>query len=466
MDAVLAAAPGEGLQTRELVSTYFDTPDGALSERHMSLRLRKADAGPAIQTFKCGQGLSRQELEWPAPDGLDRTHPGLRDLLKGSVRKALAPAFTVTINRRQRTLNFRESQIELALDQGQARRGDQSRHICEVELELKAGLSADLFELARQLSQAAPLRLSFLGKASQGQLLVQPAVTFSQETAPVITRDTSPQDAFQALARRALVDLALHAEAYSDQSSARALHALRVSARHLKSYLTTFSPLLQEVGAKAMRRHINWLLQVTAEARNIDVFTQVYGQAGAPNSLAEALKSAAHLAHAKTQGALASKRFRDLLLDLAAWVETDAWRIASEKPPLGRLRPFAKKCLDRALKALRRRAGDLRSQDADARHQVRLKIKRLRYILEAFAPLFATKGANGYLKALKTIQSDLGDLNDAAVAWGLIEALGLDQDIPQSRDLVQARIEALEARLPSTNRKLASLLRQPGPWSI
>ncbi|OYU68837.1 MAG: hypothetical protein CFE28_01805 [Alphaproteobacteria bacterium PA2] len=468
LDAVLAAAPGEGLQTRDLVSTYFDTPDGALSGRHMSLRLRESAGGAVVQTFKAGQGLTRQELEWPAPQGLDLGHPKLRAVLKAPLRKALAEAFTVTISRRQRTFDYKGAQIELALDEGEARRGDQRRAICEVELELKSGSSAALFDLARELSRVAPLRLSFLGKASQGQMLVQQAPSFSRDTDLALTRDTSPGEAFQVLARRAFVDLTLHAEAYSESGHGRALHSLRVSTRRLKSYLATFSPLQDETAASAVRKHLNWLLQVSAEARNLDVFAETYLQSDPSGPLAQAVKAASASAHARTRAALASGRLRQLLLDLAAWVETDAWQGRSDQAAGAlkqRLRPFARRVLNQSLKRLARHAKDLRALDPEARHLVRLKAKRLRYVLEAFIPLFASGHATRYLTTLRAIQTDLGDLNDAAAAVPLVQGLNLGDGETLALQGIAARTTALEAGLATTNRKLRRLLDQAPPWA-
>ena len=465
---MLAVAPGTGLETRALTSTYFDTPDGALSRRHMSLRLREDFGGVPVQTFKCGQGLSRQELEWSAPGGLNLKHAELRVLLKAPLRKALVPVFKVTIHRRQRTFDYKGARIELALDQGEVCKGDQRRPICEVELELKAGSRADLFDLAQVLSKAAPLRLSFLGKASQGQMLLQHAPSFSQDTSLALTRDTLLVDAFQTLAHRAIVDLALHAEAYSEFGEPRALHALRVSTRRLKSYLATFDRLLDETGAKRVRQHLNWLLKVSAEARNIDVFAQTYLHAQSPAHLATVVMAAGAAAHARTRGVLASARFRGLLLDIVSWLETHAWRGRTDRANRalgGKIKRFARKSLSRRLESLTRRTGNLRTLDPEARHEVRLKIKRLRYVLEAFASLFASGDSAPYLRSLRAIQSYLGDLNDSATAEHLVDSLNLgDLEVP-ARRLVRDTASSLEQRVAASNRQLKRLLGQTPPWA-
>ena len=299
-------------------------------------------------------------------------------------------------------------------------------------------------------------------------MLVQHAPSFSRDTSLALTRDTPPAEAFQSLANRAIIDLALYAEAYSEFGEPRALHALRVSTRRLKSYLATFERLLDETGAKRVRQHLNWLLKVSAEARNIDVFAQTYLHAESPADLAPAVMAAGAAAHARTQGVLASARFRGLLLDLVAWLETDAWRGRTDRARRaleGRLKPFARKTLSRSLKGLNRRAGDLRILDPEARHEVRLKIKRLRYVLEAFASLFASGGSTRYLKTLRAIQSDLGDLNDVATAEHLLDSLNLGDLEPLARRLVIDTASRLERRVAASNRKLKRLLGQTSPWA-
>jgi len=136
----------------------------------VSLRVRESK-GRRVQTLKRGEGLSREEHEAPiAGDEPDPDLGPLKDFLPEGGR--LDPAFNVRVTRRQRTLRYQEAEIELALDQGEVTGGAGQSPICEVELELKSGPPQALFALARELGKAAPLYLSFDGKAARGQALV------------------------------------------------------------------------------------------------------------------------------------------------------------------------------------------------------------------------------------------------------------------------------------------------------
>src|SRR5262249_57101531 len=62
------------------------------------------------------------------------------------------------------------TRIEAAIDEGEIRRskGDAIEPLCEIELELKEGNPAALYELALQLLEVAPLRIEARSKAERG----------------------------------------------------------------------------------------------------------------------------------------------------------------------------------------------------------------------------------------------------------------------------------------------------------
>jgi CHAD domain-containing protein len=72
---------------------------------------------------------------------------------------------------------------------------------------------------------------------------------------------------------------------------------------------------------------------------------------------------------------------------------------------------------------LRKRADALdQTSNADAFHQVRIRAKRLRYALDAFAGLYGD-AARDYLDALARLQDVLGEFHDSAVRTEIFSAL-------------------------------------------
>jgi inorganic triphosphatase YgiF len=432
--AVLAAAPAGDDETRELISVYFDTPDLALQKAGASLRVRE-HKGRRIQTLKRGQGLVREEHEAPieglAPDPALAPLPSL--LPRGATLK---PAFNVRVSRRQRTFRYLDAEIELALDQGEVTGGDRQTPICEVELELKSGPPGALFALARELSGAAPLYLAFDSKAARGQALVAGEAPASRRSGRIaLAEDAKVGEAFQAVARQALAQIAANAAALRAQPGAEPVHQLRVGVRRLRSALTTFKPLLEGEGLETLKADLKWLGHACDTARNLDVFAEetlkpaefaAVSPAAGLHALRKTVEAARRRAWSEAGEAAAGARFRALMIDAAAWVETGDWQAGHGAGEA--IKPFARKALKRHLKTLGKRGRAARDGDDTARHHLRIEAKKLRYAAEALAGLYGEKRAHRYLRHLKDLQAVLGALNDLVTVEPLIAGLELSPE--------------------------------------
>ncbi len=376
----------------------------------------------------------------------------------------------MAVTRRQRTFLHEGAEIELAIDEGAVTAGERRRVISEVELELKAGPPAALFALARSLAKTAPLYLSFDGKASQGAALRDgTALTPRKQDRVKLKRGTTAAEAFQAIARNALTQIAANALILREVDGEDVLHQLRVSVRRLRSAIATFKPIVEDAAAPAIRAELKWLLKACDEARDLDVFAHdnaELGDAGA--ALAPTVEAARAGAHAKAQAAVASKRFRDLVLEATAWVETGAWLGGKhEKRRKGSAREFAAKALARRWKRIAARAADLQALGDVGRHHLRIDAKKLRYALEAFAPLFHKARVERFLRRLKTLQDELGALNDAAVAHRLVARLKpAGEGREAARSVLAARDHRRDKILKAATKAMRHLAAAPQPWVI
>ncbi|MCE9680828.1 CYTH domain-containing protein [Halomonas alkalisoli] len=183
--------------TQRLANTYFDTPRGELEAARMALRLRRYD-DTWVQTLKTsgevGGGLSRRgEWEWPVAGGalnegaLDRQ--GLAALppmaeLGTDVLERLEARFTTDFERRLWLLDHAGATIEVALDQGEIRAAGRVVPIRELELELKTGDPAALWDLALALAETIPLRPADASKAARGGALLSSQWTLPEGDTP------------------------------------------------------------------------------------------------------------------------------------------------------------------------------------------------------------------------------------------------------------------------------------------
>lgn len=454
LGAVLAAAPEGDDDSRELISVYFDTPDLTLQKAGVSLRVRESK-GRRTLTMKRGEGLAREEYEAPLEGDQPPTELApLREILSEGDAAALSPAYNVRVIRRQRLVRYGDAEIELALDQGEVSGGRRVSPISEVELELKSGQPKALFDLARDLARFAPLYLSFDTKSARGQALVagQPVEARRRERVK-LDRGVTIGAAFQTIARSSLATIAANAAVLREAPQPEAVHQLRVAARRLRSALSTFRPVVEDGRYEAVKGELRWLAKSLDNARNLDVFAdEVLGPAqkmeAPPAGLAALVKAVEAAREAARKGACetaASERFRLLMIDATAWVETGDWLggLAAAEPA----RAYAQRTLARRLKKLLKRGRRIETRDDETRHQVRIEAKKLRYAAEGFATLYAEKKVDRFVGRLKSLQDALGALNDIATAETLIAGLSLDVEAAYSAGELEGLRRADKARL-------------------
>ncbi|MBD3894634.1 CYTH domain-containing protein [Halomonas sp. ML-15] len=225
---------------RSLTNTYFDTPDGDLERARVALRIRRVD-GRCLQTLKTSGagsgGLSqRGEWEWPI-DGPELDLDGLAALLPmrdldAATLGALTPRFRTDFQRRTWQLRHPDSHIELAVDEGEIVAAGRRAEICELELELKDGTVAALWQLAESLAEQVALRPAQASKAARGAALGanqwalpeeedSPRACFDRAMAALDAYRDSRQASFIEAAHASLARLAVSADDRDTQDLAR-----------------------------------------------------------------------------------------------------------------------------------------------------------------------------------------------------------------------------------------------------
>lgn len=135
----------------QMETTYYDTPSGALSARHYTLR-RRMENEKSVCTLKTpAAGLGRNEIELEC-GSIEDAIPvlcvsGAPEDFGSLVQDGVIAVCSAKFHRTAITLALEDFTIELALDTGTLSGGNQTIPLCEVEVEHKAGdmLSSELF---------------------------------------------------------------------------------------------------------------------------------------------------------------------------------------------------------------------------------------------------------------------------------------------------------------------------------
>jgi inorganic triphosphatase YgiF len=435
-----------GAKGEELIlkSVYYDTAEADLRRQGIALRVRD-DGLRRIQTVKqASQGsISRGEwerqIEGPRPDIAATRDSPLARALGGKDVDALQPAFEVTVERARRDVTMSAGVVEVALDRGAVSADGYGAPICELELELKSGEVSALFDLARSLSEQAAMELSFISKAERGYALMEgAALSPAKARRPILDREDTAERAFRTIAGSALAQITANARVLRSARRPEAVHQLRVGARRLRIAIGLFGPMLADERRAAIKTELKWVAGELDEARDIDVlinetfrpFAERRRGVAGLSALGATLLSAQTRAYDRVEAALRSRRFSQLTLEAAAWIETGDWtRLTAPEQIERRQRPvraLAAEILTGLHRKVIRRGRDLERLDDEQRHRLRIRAKTLRYAGDFFASLQGGKSARGLArltKALAAFQDGLGDLNDIAVGAGLIARL-------------------------------------------
>jgi triphosphatase len=470
---------------RHLVATYLDTDKGALRAAHAALRLRRSGRR-WLQCFKAEPSpgavlLGRPEWELVARGGrlgvrafpLDeiraRTGVDLADL-----EPRLGPVFTTEFDRSMVEENLPGARIEVALDRGAIAVDGRREPLREVEFELLEGDFLALLGRARSLIPVLDLELEVRSKAERGYRLAQ-----GRRAQPVKARqpNVDPQgDVRTAIAPVVAVCIAQVAANAAGAAASRDpeyLHQLRVGLRRLRSALRALRDFAPADATQALVGSLRATLPPLGVARDWDVVTELLERRIVP-AAAGGLDFAAALRWVKRRRGSARRQARDvaassafqlLMIDAMTWAETSRRTpdpAAAVLEPAPAAASFAKRAVARLIRKVEQAAAEGDWTNAEARHRVRIRLKRLRYVCEFFADCFKRKRVRRYLEHLEGLQDLLGELNDLATARRLFADLNESGQSVQRAFVygwISAREDALILALSGAWRALAKQAR-------
>jgi len=477
--ALVAMAPGAVSSQERLVSTYYDTPDLALQRQGLTLRVRE-QAGRFIQTVKAenapGMGmLSRGEWEDPLAENLpdpnaSESGPHLPQDAAGQLHSLFITDVTRTAVEMEPLAGTR---IEAAVDEGEVRSagGEASEPISEVELELKDGEAAALYDLALRLLDVVPIRIEMRTKSERGYRFVAsgPAAPAAVHAEPVsLDPGMTAAAALQAIGRNCLAQL-LRNEAAALAAEPEGVHQMRIALRRVRSAVSSLKEALPAQDRHGLEEELSWLAKALGAARNLDVFTIELlpsaraGLAERPGceELVAILDRLRREAYDRVRDVVLSERYTATILRLLRRFETDGRRIPAPVKGASPVAEMAPRILDRRLRKVRRRSKGFGRLSPPQRHKLRIATKKLRYTVEVFGSLFAHEALSPFVKTLKRLQDDLGYANDTRVAHEFVPEL-FAQARPGSPG-VRAWIDVLEWHdqiLAGRERKLRKHLRR------
>ena len=148
--------------TISMETTYYDTPDRKLSERHCTLR-RRMENETSVCTYKCPHkdgGRGEWEVEAASiEEGIIKLcDAGAGPELLYATAAGLVEVCGARFTRLAAQIPTADGMAELALDSGVLLGGGKEMPLCEVEIELKSGSETSAVALAQHLAAQYDLK--------------------------------------------------------------------------------------------------------------------------------------------------------------------------------------------------------------------------------------------------------------------------------------------------------------------
>ncbi|MET4388041.1 CHAD domain-containing protein [Bradyrhizobium sp. F1.4.3] len=266
--------------------------------------------------------------------------------------------------------------------------------------------------------------------------------TATARAKPAARRNTLPgrlspgmacDTAFRIIARRHL-DAVLAQHDGTCRGDPDALHQIRIALTHLRTAIRFFSPMVDDGLRPKVWAELKWLNSQLGMVRDLDVaIERVVAETGDELAVIAELQhwdEKRAESHRLLARALQSARYRRLIEQTSAWIESGPWSTKRSKEAI-RLRrcPLTDHATAQLMeweKTLLRKARKLRKLDVEKRHKLRILNKRLTYSIESLEDLFADKSLTkqkSILKQLRKAQRSLGQLNDDARGQTLAASL-------------------------------------------
>jgi triphosphatase len=443
----IGAHPLRARRAQMLHSVYLDTPDLALARRGVALRLRRDGSSWEVTAKWSGTERralhERPELNLPLarkPILPFRLPPGpLRCHLAALVRDRPLKPLVITDTRRRRLdvmpANARDGEpvAELALDTVQpcGPRGEVAADpYCEIEIELRRGTRRTLSGLARRLQERFDLVPSPGSKFQRALSAVRGLEPPSPPSVEPVRLGDSSYEAVCKLAAAQLRRLLSNDPGCRLGRDPEAVHDMRVATRRLRAALHAFEAGVPGRLRSKIGRDLKWLGRALGRVRDLDVLLQNLDDCAATLPAARRRGIEPYRRHLQTQRAechrqllatLDSPRYFDLLTrveDLATGTVRPP-RSGEAQAPIALV---GRRGIKRAFRRLLDRGSAVGREPAAADlHALRIRAKRLRYVLEFMRELTGGPGRR-LVKRLVRLQDLLGTFNDAQVATGRLAA--------------------------------------------
>ncbi len=267
---------------------------------------------------------------------------------------------------------------------------------------------------------------------------------YSSKYSVPLSRDIQSSEAVQRIHGALLTTIQQNRQGVLDDIDPEFLHDMRVAIRRTRSALSLIKGGLSKELSDFLKVELRYLGQLTGPVRDLDVYLlkeeQYRGLLPPPlreglNSFFETLALRRSKEQKRLVSALHGPRFQKILNDWQQRLSSDTATDHGENGTTP-VTDLAGKIIHKLLRRILRDGKKIHTGSRDIElHKLRIQCKKLRYSLEFFASLYDPKLIKQFIRQLKMLQNNLGNLNDLSVQQGMLTTYLTDMEPASNRDL-------------------------------
>jgi len=275
------------------------------------------------------------------------------------------------------------------------------------------------------------------GKGTVGTMLEASAVLRGEDpaligkTRIVMSADEKAFKAANDIIRAQLVAARRQEDGISADLDSEFLHEYRVALRRVRSVISLFKGVYDDQQTADLKARFGAIMARTGRLRDLDVYLierEAYlalvpeGFRPGIGKLFDMFAAQRDLEHAKLTAYLDSKAYEKEMAKLEKLF--DKTKALSKGPEANRdALDYAKALIWKRYRKVCKIARGIDDATPDEQvHELRIECKKLRYLMEFFAPLFGDAEVRKLIKALKKLQDNLGNFNDYSVQQAALQA--------------------------------------------
>jgi len=426
---------------------YYDTKDNSLIKNNIVIRKRKLEENRNILGLKWrdpGSSLfERGEIEV----GIQNDKFDLRvfgeiwnqKIFQIIGNSEIEQKFCVVVQREIYKLSSGETLIEISIDKGEISSTNKKTEIKEIELELKTGQVSILYDLAINFVEKLQLSIELESKAERGFLLEDKKLRkYFYKTTGISDKSTDPEVFVTNSINILVKQFAVQIKNLSDDFYAEDIHQTRVVLRRIRVIFFALRRISSNNDFDLLNNEARRMAALLGKVREYDVLESLIESVprdhiNNDNGINELILQ---IRMEKEQSLELAKKIisegmaaifvikLERLINKQGYLKSPHVKESdNEILDIGKMSSFILTKIERRVK---KRGSKLKYLHDIGRHQLRIDLKKLRYLTDFFSPIYEKKTINDYIKHVSELQEYLGVYNDIVNAEILLQKTSIN----------------------------------------